>query len=93
MVAPAVLGMVADVAAMKSRLNEFHRKRQQSMEEEEHARVQAMTCTDNMQDKQQFVFPNTQAEVENCVPTQDTPVILPPITELGFILLQRLHTS
>jgi len=80
-VAPAVLGMVADVAAMKSRLNEFHRKRQQSVDEEDQngraetgwGRTQAKTCTENTQEKQQFVFPPTQAELDSCVPTQDTP--------------------
>ena len=86
-VAPAVLGMVADVAAMKSRLNEFHRQRQNGREEEEEdhdqggrtgtelGRTQARTETDHNQDKQQqFVFPASQAELDNCVPTQDTPV-------------------
>jgi len=80
-VAPAVLGMVADVAAMKSRLNEFHRKRQQSVDEEDQngrvetgwGRTQAKTCTENTQEKQQFVFPPTQAELDSCVPTTDTP--------------------
>ena len=85
-VAPAVLGMVSDVAAMKSRLNEFHRQRQNGREEEEDhdqggrtetgwSRTQARTETDHNQDKhQQFVFPASQAELDNCVPTQDTPV-------------------
>ena len=74
--------MVADVAAMKSRLNEFHRKRQQSVDEEDQngrvetgwGRTQAKTCTENTQEKQQFVFPPTQAELDSCVPTTDTPV-------------------
>jgi hypothetical protein len=95
--------MVADVAAMKSRLNEFQRQRQnivddevprtgwtrtQGRTDEEQSprtgwtRTQGRTDTELHQDNQhQALFPASQAEPDNCVPTQDTPVR----TSLSFV--------
>ena len=80
-----MLGMVADVAAMKSRLSEYQRQRQNIADDEgglprggwTQAQNQPAdeTNTQHHQDRhQQFEFPTSQADQEICVPTQDTPV-------------------
>ena len=74
--APAVLGMVSDVAAMKSRLQEFQKLRDARKEEEE--KQTTLTVADRKLDKMSaenhLASQLSQAEPETFIPSHDTPV-------------------